>query len=274
MLALTLTVAFGAFTQNAATTTGVLPPASPQGPDLDYSNFKHTSARHAALGCNSCHQRSDNSIRPTFPGHPACINCHLSQFTTAAIPMCAICHSNTSSAKPPLKAFPANFKEAFNIKFDHAQHLKGTARPKSGCVACHDRSLNRGVALRIPRGLSAHTDCYECHTPGSKSSAGREIASCLVCHEAKREARPSTSARAFREEFSHAEHGPRQKLDCTSCHTATAGLPPSRQVSSPATAQHFPGAGPSCGACHNGKKSFGGDLAFKDCKRCHSGTTF
>src|SRR5262249_33005573 len=213
---------------------------SPQGPDVDYSTFKHTSAKHASLACNGCHLRSDNSIRPNFPGHPACINCHLTQFTTVAIPMCAICHTNTSSAKPPLKAFPATSKEAFSGKFDHAQHLQGNARPKTGCVACHDRPINRGVALRIPAGLSAHTDCYECHTPGSKSGAGREISSCTVCHDTKRAPRPSTNARAFKEEFSHAEHGPRQKLDCTSCHAATAGLPPSRQISSPATAQHFP----------------------------------
>jgi hypothetical protein len=30
----------------------------------------------------------------------------------------------------------------------------------------------------------------------------------------------------------------------------------------------------NCSTCHNGKRSFGGDLAFKDCRRCHRGTNF
>jgi hypothetical protein len=46
-------------------------------------------------------------------------------------------------------------------------------------------------------------------------------------------------------------------------------------VSSPGTAEHFPASrGMNCVTCHNGRRSFGGDLAFKDCRRCHTGTTF
>jgi hypothetical protein len=46
-------------------------------------------------------------------------------------------------------------------------------------------------------------------------------------------------------------------------------------VSSPTAAEHFATTrGMTCLTCHNGKKSFGGDLAFKDCKRCHIGPTF
>ena len=75
-----------------------------QGSDLDYSNFKHNSARHASLSCNSCHQRtSDNSITPKFPSHPACISCHSSQFFTPGVPMCSICHVDVKSSPPPLK---------------------------------------------------------------------------------------------------------------------------------------------------------------------------
>lgn len=249
------------------------PEAAPQGGD--YATFKHTSARHAGLGCTSCHQRSDNSPNSRFPGHSACQSCHLNQFLTPSSPMCIICHSDANGPKPPMKAFPATFKETFNVKFDHAQHMTGSAKPKSGgCGNCHNRPVSRGAALSIPAGLSAHSQCYVCHSPNSKTGGGREMASCGVCHATQKYIRVSTGSRAFRQAFSHAQHGPRQRLECTSCHTLTPGAVVGRQVSSPRSAQHFSPGGRSCGACHDGTPTFGGDLGFKDCRRCHTGTSF
>jgi c(7)-type cytochrome triheme protein len=247
---------------------------SAQGPEVDYSRFLHTSQRHSSLACTACHGRADNSATPRFPGHKACTSCHLGQFTTPAIPMCVICHTETSGSKPPLKSFPGSFKESFNVKFDHAQHMNGSARPQAGCAGCHDARVNRGFGLSIPANVVAHTGCYTCHTPESKSSAGKEIASCGVCHGQKRYSSTSTNSRAFRLSFSHAKHGTRERLDCTDCHKVTAGRPQSRQVSSPAALQHFPRRGTNCVTCHNGKRSFGGDFGFKDCDRCHTGATF
>ena len=249
-------------------------PSTTQGPNLDYSKFIHRSQRHASIACTSCHARTDNSITPRFPGHKACTDCHLSQFTTPAVPMCVICHTDVNSGNPPLKGFPTRFNESFNVKFDHAQHNTGAARPENGCSACHGRPVSRGVALSIPVSISAHSQCYTCHTPSSKSNAGREIASCGVCHDQRGYSRTPTSARSYRFAFSHAKHGPRQRLQCASCHTLTAGLPQSRQVSSPSPAAHFPVGRMNCLTCHNGTRSFGGDLAFNDCKRCHTGPTF
>jgi hypothetical protein len=247
-----------------------------QGPDLDYSSFKHNSQRHASMACTACHQRAaDNSVKPSFPGHSACINCHGNQFLTSSSPLCTNCHSDVNSGKPPLKSFPATFKERFNVKFDHAQHMTAAVRPKNGCAACHNQAVNKGAALAIPTGLNAHSQCYACHTPASKSAAGRDLASCGVCHDAKSFSRTSTNADAFRMSFSHAKHGSRQKLECVACHTLTAGLAQGKQVSSPRTAEHFSaGSVKSCQDCHNGKRSFGGDLAFKDCARCHTGPSF
>ena len=240
----------------------------------DYSRFLHTSQRHASLACTACHTRAgDNSATPKFPGHDACTKCHLAQFVTPNVPMCVICHSDVRSASAPLKGFPSKFNESFNVKFDHAQHMTGSARPSNGCQSCHSRS-SRGAALSIPAGLNAHSGCYSCHTPSSKSGSGREIASCGVCHDQKPYNRTSTNARAFRLAFSHAEHGPRERLACEDCHRTTAGLSQSRQVSSPSPTEHFPAGGMNCSTCHNGKRSFGGDLAFKDCVRCHKGANF
>jgi len=189
--------------------------------------------------------------------------------------MCVICHADVNSGNPPLKSFPAKFNESFNVKFDHAQHMNGAARPASGCAACHIRSGGRTAALTIPAGMAAHNQCYTCHTPSSKSAAGRELASCGVCHDQKPYSRTATNARAFRYAFSHAKHASGQRLACADCHSLTAGLPQSRQVSSPLALEHFAsGRGKSCLSCHNGQRSFGGDLAFKDCRRCHTSASF
>src|SRR6266850_923009 len=246
--------------------------ASVQTPDLDYSRFKHTSQKHVSLACADCHIRtSDNSATPKFPGHKACFNCNASQLLTPDVPMCGICHSDVNGSNPPLNAFPTRFKESFNVRFDHVQHNTGSGRPQSGCSACHARLGGRAMALSIPTSISAHNQCYTCHKPGSISSSGREMASCGVCHELKAYSRTSTNARAFRYTFSHAKHGNAQSLACAECHRLTAGLPQTRQVSSPAPSEHFPATrGMTCLTCHDGKRSFGGDLAFKDCRRCHT----
>ena len=248
---------------------------STQGPELDYSTFKHSSQRHASLQCSACHVRSDNSMTPRFPGHKDCTGCHLAQFVTPNVPMCSICHTDVNSANPPLKSFPSRFNESFNVKFDHSQHMSPAARPRNGCAACHTRMGNRTSALTIPARISAHNQCYTCHTPGSKSQAGRDLASCGVCHDQKPFTRTTTNARAFRFAFSHAKHGPAQRLDCTDCHRLTTGAPQTQQVSSPVATEHFPTTrGMSCATCHNGKRSFGGDLAFDDCRRCHTSASF
>lgn len=249
--------------------------AKAQAPNVDYSKFLHTSQRHASLSCNSCHQRADNSATPKFPVHSACTSCHIGQFTTPAIPMCMICHTDTSGNRPPLRSFPNSFNEAFNVKFDHAQHMTGSAKPQAGCNGCHAGLVNRGFGLSIPANLAAHSICYSCHTPDSKTASGRELASCGVCHGQGGYSPTSTNSRVFRYSFSHAKHGARQRLACQDCHRVSAGLRQTKQVSAPAAAQHFPtNRGPSCATCHNGRRTFGGDLGFSSCRRCHTGSTF
>lgn len=236
-----------------------------------FKTFSHASAEHRGLSCDSCHARPDNSAEPRLPGHKDCTDCHIQQMVTAPdMPMCAICHTDLSSRHPPVKNFPA--LRSFNARFDHAQHNTGAARPSNGCASCH-APARRGVALSIPAGLDAHARCYECHTPGA-SAAGRDIGSCAACHQLAPYRRTPADARAFRVGFSHAAHGPRQRLDCAACHNLTAGLPQTRQVSSPQPSQHFPRSrAQSCATCHDNRRSFGGE-DFADCRRCHRGRTF
>jgi c(7)-type cytochrome triheme protein len=241
--------------------------------DEDYSKFSHSSDNHARQACSACHQRKDNSATHRFPGHKACLGCHSTQFLEPRVPMCNICHSNLSGSDPPLRAFPSKFKESFNAKFDHAQHDRGDARPSTGCASCHSASLRRGAAMTIPIGITAHNNCYQCHTPDNTSS-WRDIGSCATCHAVAPFRRTSTTAAAFSVSFSHAEHGPKQRLNCADCHSLKEGLPQTKQVSSPRAAQHFPPAsGLSCATCHNNKKAFG-EKNYDDCTRCHKGATF
>ncbi|HEX8708708.1 MAG TPA: cytochrome c3 family protein [Pyrinomonadaceae bacterium] len=281
VLLLAATVLLGrhrlAETPGGPTEPGAAPPVQAR----DYSRFSHsTPNEHAQLmnraNCASCHRRRDNSAEPRFPAHKDCTGCHLSQFTTPDIPMCAICHTpeGLGEANPRLRKFPG--LRSFKAEFDHAEHMQGlaAARPARGCVACH-APARRGVAQTIPAGLSAHQSCYECHTPGRRTDAGGDISSCGSCHGPGAYAQTSTAARAFRVGFSHAEHGQRQRLDCDSCHTVRGGgLAQARQVTSTLAVQHFASTrAQSCMTCHNGKRAFG-DMDFNDCRRCHRGQTF
>ena len=220
----------GNATANGARTFGESLENSATGDD-DFSKFSHSSARHADLACASCHHRAaDNAIEPRLPGHKACTDCHLAQFVTQNIPLCAICHTNVEGENPPVKAFPN--LHSFNMRFDHAQHNAGDARPAQGCIACHQSASRRSASLTIPAGLAAHRACYVCHTPAAQA-AGRDIASCGVCHSLSSSFfRTPTSAPSFRVGFSHATHNARQRLACADCHQTRAGLAQAQQVTS------------------------------------------
>jgi cytochrome c553 len=242
--------------------------AEPQGG----SRFSHSTPSHATLACASCHERPDNSPAPRWPGHKACIDCHAQDFVTrgAQLRVCANCHSNLEGNDPPLKAFPG--LTGFNMRFDHARHVSGGARPPEGCASCH-RPARRGVALTIPAGAPAHANCYGCHTPDARGPAG-DIGSCSTCHAQGPYRRTPTAARAYAVSFSHAAHGARQGLRCDQCHQVRAGVGQGRQVTSPQPTQHFGSArAQTCMTCHDNRRAFGGD-DFADCKRCHKGQTF
>jgi c(7)-type cytochrome triheme protein len=234
------------------------------------TKFAHTIPRHAELACDSCHRREGNSPRPRWPEHDDCKSCHLPQFVTRGGGLCMNCHSSLEGNDPPVKAFPSLTE--FNMRFDHASHMAGGARPEQGCASCH-RPARRGVALTIPAGASAHENCYSCHTPGTRGAAG-DISTCATCHAQGGYRRTPTGARAFSVSFSHATHGARQGLRCDECHQVRAGVGQGRQVTATRPTQHFgSGRAQSCMTCHNNRRVFGGD-DFADCKRCHKNQTF
>jgi c(7)-type cytochrome triheme protein len=240
-----------------------------QEPGGDFSKFSHTQT-HAALPCLLCHRRQNNSTRPSLPGHMPCAGCHTQRFTDSRSPICTICH--TDAASGAVKAFPQ--LKSFNMRFDHALHMTGAARPAAGCATCHQME-RRGVALSIPAGLNAHATCYQCHTPGAQAATmARDISSCSTCHSQGPYARTNTWANAYKVNFSHARHGQRQGLSCKDCHNIRAGIPQARQVTAPQPLMHHASAqAQSCMTCHNNKRAFGIEN-FGDCKRCHQASHF
>lgn len=232
----------------------------------DYSKFKHDNPQHARLPCLLCHRRENNSARPTLPGksqHAPCAGCHAQQFSSSDGPMCMICHTEAQSGK--LKSFPR--LRSFNMKFDHDRHVR---MGNVGCATCH-QPLRGGVAVSIPTGFNAHTTCFACHTPNTKS-AEKDISSCGACHQLGRHGRMPTTAAAFRVGFSHANHDRSEGLNCSECHRVRAGASRQLQVSAPQPLNHHASPGAfSCMTCHDGKRAFGGD-DFSVCTRCHKGS--
>jgi len=232
----------------------------------DFSKFLHSSPNHARMPCLLCHRRENNSAQPALPGgsgHAPCSGCHAQQFANSESPICTICHTDVRSGA--VKPFPR--LKSFRMTFDHARHqnMRGAS-----CVSCH-RPARGGVARSIPAGFRAHSTCFGCHTPRA-NSRGRDISSCGTCHKPGGYARTPEWTAAFRMNFSHAKHGPSQKLACNDCHQVRSGLPQRRQVTAPQAANHHAsGRSQSCMTCHDGKRAFGGD-DFSVCKRCHTGT--
>src|SRR5438552_3215667 len=132
----------------------------------DYNHFTHKthsglvkipgSQETQELKCDSCHERQvsraptdkpvatterNKQLQVSFPGHQACVECHITQFTKRQT--CAICHNQERGliALPPQRDFPV--RNDYNAFFDgqqHADHVNKYALPdgrKLDCSYCH-----------------------------------------------------------------------------------------------------------------------------------------
>ena len=246
-------------------TSSETPDAVPQRiSNKTFEAFSHKIPEHTQFACNTCHQREARGVKSAFEGHESCIGCHLNQFIDEEQTMCVICHTDTKSPDPPVKAFPAKFIEGFNMKFDHAAHEKGAARPADGCAACHNSS---GSGKTIPVGFEAHADCYGCHTTESK------LGQCIVCHQLVPYNRTIQSEYGFKAIFTHGQHN---GIGCNECHNVVPGAPNSRQVTNIQILEHRTSPGNNCLQCHNGRRAFTGNNPSDvgSCTRCHKGAGF
>jgi nitrate/TMAO reductase-like tetraheme cytochrome c subunit len=275
---------------------------------VDYNRFTHEThlgrikvpntnfARD--LKCESCHERPtaqqiSNGIVPTtdrnknltlkFPGHKACVECHVVQFTSKPQQTCVICHNTEQglNARPPQRDFPLRYD--FNALFDAKQHelhveYKKADGNKQKCADCH-KPTEKTLAVTI----GSHPECYTCHTPGSFDNKAKVKSDCVVCHTQRIvEPKPEPfdaklSSRAYGAKFSHDDHTKNKvEIDCRDCHTIQGGYnqnsPSSPRVKEHNTAGQTGGRG--CFSCHDGKQHYGRKVFSGDdapsCGRCHS----
>jgi hypothetical protein len=247
------------------------------------------------LKCESCHERpSDreiaNNIIPTternkqlslkFPGHKACVECHVVQFTSKPQQTCVICHNTEQglNARPPQRDFPRRYD--FNAFFDAKQHeLHVTYKLSDGkqmdCAFCH-KPTQRALAVTI----ASHSECYTCHAPGSFNDKAKVKSDCAVCHTQQMLTTPPApysdklASRAYGAKFSHAEHV--KFMDCKACHSIQ-GSYIQYSPSSPRVKQHNTSAqtgGRGCFSCHDGKQRYGRTVFSGDdasaCVKCHN----
>src|SRR5947209_8097263 len=148
-------------------------------PGTDFKKFLHESAAHKSINCDECHIRQGAESTVKFPSHSACIQCHVNQFTSQPLTICANCHQSINK-EAPVSAFPG--RQSFNVTFDAKQHELHIGYPipagpaRTNCNYCHKVT---GQAETYP----GHPECYTCHTPGANSK-GAMKSGCLTCHPA------------------------------------------------------------------------------------------
>lgn len=216
--------------------------------DVDFSQFKHDSARHSTVPCLLCHQRNEESVKPKFSSHATCTGCHTPQFKDNNHPICAVCHTKPNSAE--LKPFPP--MKSFRAHFNHTQHFKET-----NCVTCHK---TQDGGMTVPARADAHATCFQCHT-SDKIVGDKNIGSCSTCHELGAANRIVDSRKEIGFNFEHSKHG---AIGCASCHSP---LGSGNKMSAINVSMHSNQAN-SCATCHNEKRAFGAN-DFTDCRKCH-----
>jgi hypothetical protein len=224
------------------------------------SAFDHSRKEHR-LECQSCHVRKDNKAVPSVPYHAACIDCHVSDFTSKTSQLCGTCHKLPLDAKVKTYSFPASLKE-FGVKsFSHRDHtnpvkLKPEKTPQ--CNSCHAFDAKQIVAE-----FPSHPECYSCHVHQSKQKLG----ACNSCHGFAAESMKYqiTLGDAYKlYNFTHGSHlkQPTVGVRCDKCHQLQTAQTPQQvdiTVISTARGQRHKSL---CWQCHDRRTE-------SLCRKCH-----
>ena len=228
------------------------PQRQPRRPRIDYSKFSHrTHVEKQKLTCDSCHKfpsknwkevRKDEEGFPDvtdFPEHPACLDCHRTQFFARERPapvICSNCHVAVTPRNTARHPFPSSgqiflasklgqdFVSEFKVLFPHDKHVDvvGGLRFRPGEI--------RGFAL-----LRA-----------SFSAQDAQSKSCGICHETYQPQGKSADEfvtsppKNLPEDAFWLKKGafkttPITHAACSNCHNEDAGIAPSPK---------------DCAACH------------------------
>ncbi len=142
---------------------------------------------------------------------------------------------------------------AGNVVFSHSFHLKKKSDRSANisCKSCHNGNLKENVRYTMAD-MEKGKSCGICHN-GTKAFA---LGKCTSCHKVRtityqvKETGPTI--------FSHTDH--LKTMQCKSCHNSIFNAGPNKKVGMAQMEK-----GKSCGACHDGKKSF----AVSQCAKCH-----
>jgi c(7)-type cytochrome triheme protein len=232
--------------------------SAPQGK----TKFDH--AKHNQLKCDQCHVRKADAVKPVLPGHGACISCHIKEFTSTQFAICSNCHEGITALQPPVVAFPE--RQTFGVEFSHKTHATYVGGEKrADCSSCHAVA---GARTTFP----AHRECYVCHKAPDQVKSGEKVggASCGECHTTSGDKKPhSAMSNAYNFRFTHQVHSQREGIACAECHNVLENQS-GAQVSLPQLKEHRAASYmKNCGACHNGRRAFGGELGDNACIRCH-----
>src|SRR5262249_22520860 len=278
--------------QSAAQTKKNQPrPAPTPKPPINYERFTHQSHlgqvnipntnQNRELKCNSCHERVDvttgivsttdrnKRLSLKFPGHKACVDCHVVQFTGKPQLTCTNCHDTKGglTARPPQRDFAKRYD--FNALFDgkqHELHIKYlfTDGKKLDCNYCHLQTAKPSY-LTIP----THPECYTCHSPTSGDQKAKLKSDCAACHTTRAmDATPfppfsdKYASRAYGATFTHKAHVDYEKNDSYACHSISGGY--NRPLQTPTSIrikEHFNNpnerSGRGCFSCHDGGQHYG-----------------
>jgi len=263
----------------------------------DYSHFTHRShtglvkvpgtAQKRELKCDSCHERQasdapnlvattdhNKRLQLSFPGHKACVDCHVTQFTGRALETCGICHARSQglTVKPALRDFPARYD--YNAFFDAKQHEKHVSYAladgkKLDCAYCHGPTPKQ-----VGRLIPSHPECYTCHSPDSGDKKAAAKAGCSFCHTqaVAQVSLQDYMSRAYGAQFTHQTHVRYVAGDCGVCHTISGSYNQQQQQPGKiAVKQHEGGIGRGCSSCHDGGRHYG-KVVFSgnsSCDKCH-----
>jgi Cytochrome c7 and related cytochrome c len=277
-------------------------PAAPK-PPPNYEKFTHQShlgqvmvpntSQTRELKCDSCHDRRDpidtlvnttdrnKRLRLRFPGHKACVDCHVIQFTARPQQTCIICHDTKGglNARPPQRDFRDRYD--FNAFFDAKQHelhtgYQFTNGKQLDCNYCH-----QPMAKPTSLGIASHPECYACHAPASGDAKASQKSGCLTCHTAQTPNPQPFSAkyvsRAYGALFTHKAHVGYVNNNCNACHTINGGYNQPTPTSIRIKEHLTPGerSGRGCFSCHDGgvhygRKVFSGETDGGACNKCHT----
>ena len=231
---------------------------------ISQGKTKFDHAKHNQSKCDQCHVRKADAVKPVLPGHGACISCHIKEFTSTQFGICSNCHEGITAVQPPVVAFPE--RQTFGVEFSHKTHATYVGGEKrADCSSCHALA---GARTTFP----AHRECYVCHKAPDHVKPNERVggASCGECHTTSGDKKPpSAMSNAYNFRFTHQVHSQREGIACAECHNVLENQS-AAQVSLPLLKEHrAPGYMKSCGACHNGRRAFGGELGDNACIRCH-----